>query len=198
MDTFIKKGFYMIGALRTNRVLYPYGIRQKISSYALHFRKTDKDVRLVTAGNRQYYVYRYEGSLNGVENAVVLISYPKEAFHSPKALRAFICTDVSLETEEILNTYVERWPIEIFFRQSKGKLAFNKYQIRTSKGILRYWLLMSLVHLIACTGCGETMSFEDGYAYIYSHIHIQEERLRFLYQCGARHVLFEEVMALVA
>jgi hypothetical protein len=57
---------------------------------------------------------------------------------------------------------------------------------------------MSLVHLIACTGCGETMSFEDGYAYIYSHIHIQEERLRFIYQCGARHVLFEEVMALVA
>ena len=26
----------------------------------------------------------------------------------------------------------------------------------------------------------------------------QEERLRFIYQCGARHVLFEEVLALVA
>mgnify|MGYP007003805348 FL=1 len=55
---------------------------------------------------------------------------------------------------------------------------------------------MSLSHLVACTGCGEAMSFEDGYAYIYSHI--QEERLRFIYQCGARHVLFEEVLALVA
>ena len=76
--------------------------------------------------------------------------------------------------------------------------AFDRYQIRSSKGIRRYWLLMSLVHLIACTGCGEAMSFEDGYAYIYSHIHIQEERLRFIYQCGARHVLFEEVLALVA
>lgn len=30
------------------------------------------------------------------------------------------------------------------------------------KGIRRYWLLTSLAHLIACTGCGETMSFEDG------------------------------------
>ncbi|MEH2958379.1 hypothetical protein [Candidatus Merdisoma sp. JLR.KK006] len=55
---------------------------------------------------------------------------------------------------------------------------------------------MSLTHLIACTGCGETMSFEDGYAYIYRHI--QEERLRFGFQCGARHVLFEEVLALAA
>ena len=98
----------------------------------------------MTAGNRQYYVYRYEGNLNGVENAVVLISYPKEAFQCPKALR----TDVSLGTEEILNQYVERWPVEIFFRQSKGKLAFSQYQIRTSEGIHRYWLLMSLAHLI--------------------------------------------------
>lgn len=55
---------------------------------------------------------------------------------------------------------------------------------------------MSLAHLIACTGCGEAMCFEDGYAYI--HNHIQEERLRFIYQCGVRHVLFEDVLALVA
>lgn len=54
---------------------------------------------------------------------------------------------------------------------------------------------MSLAHLVACTGCGEAMSFEDGHAYIYSHI--QEERLRFIYQCGARHVLFEEILTLV-
>lgn len=55
---------------------------------------------------------------------------------------------------------------------------------------------MSLAYLIACTSCGETMPFEDGYAYIYSHI--QEERLCFIYQCGARLMLFEEVLALVA
>ena len=196
MDAFIKKGFYTIGALKTNRIVYPCGIKQKLSEFALHLRKTDSNASLVTVGSREYYVYRYEGSLNGIDNAVVLISYPKDAFHVPKALRAFISTDVSLSTREILDKYVERWPIEVFFRQAKDKLAFDRYQVRSSKGIQRYWLLMSLAHLIACTGCGRTMSFEDGYTYIYSHI--QEERLRFIYQCGERHVLFEEVMALVA
>ena len=49
------------------------------------------------------YVYRYEGNLNGIENAVVLITYPKDAFQVPKALRAFISTDVSLSTKEILD-----------------------------------------------------------------------------------------------
>ena len=53
---------------------------------------------------------------------------------------------------------------------------------------------MSLAHLIACTSCGETMSFEDGYAFINSRI--QEERIRYIYQCGAKHILFEEVLAL--
>ena len=84
----------------------------------------------------------------------------------------------------------------MFFRQAKDRLASDRYQVRSSQGIRRYWLLMSLAHLLACTGCGETMSFEDGYAYIYSHI--QEERVRFVYQCGARRIGFEQVIALVA
>ena len=196
MDAFIKKGFYTIGALKTNRILYPCGIKQKISEFALHLRKTDADVSLVTVGSRSYYVYRYEGSLNGIDNAVVLISYPKDAFHAPKALLAFISTDISLSTREILDKYVERWPVEVFFRQSKDKLAFDRCQVRSSEGIRRYWLLMSLAHFIACTSCGEAMSFEDGYAFISSHI--QEERLRYIYQCGERHICFEEILALVA
>ena len=75
MDAFIKKGFYTIGALKTNRIVYPCGIKQKISGFALHLRKIDSNVSLVTAGSRSYYVYRYEGNLNGIDNAVVLISF---------------------------------------------------------------------------------------------------------------------------
>lgn len=153
-------------------------------------------VSLVNVGSRSYYVYRYEGNLNGIDNAAVLISYPEDAFHAFKTLRTFISMDVSSNTQEILEQYVQRWPVEIFFRQFKDKLAFDRYQIRSSEGIRRYWLLMSLAHFIACTGCGETMSFEDGYAFIYDRI--QEGRLRYIYQCGAKHIRFEDVLALVA
>lgn len=87
MDSFIQKGFYTIGALKTNRIIYPGGIHQKVSGSALHLRKTDRDVSRVTVGSRKFYVYRYEGELNDIPNAVVLISYPKNAFGTPKALR---------------------------------------------------------------------------------------------------------------
>lgn len=41
MDAFLKKGFYTIGALKTNRILYPCGIKQKVSEFALHLWKAD-------------------------------------------------------------------------------------------------------------------------------------------------------------
>ena len=92
----------------------------------------------MTVGGREFYVYRYEGKLNDIPNAAVILSYPKEAFGNPRALRVFISTNAELSTQEILDTYSRRWPIELFFRQSKGKLALDKYQIRSRKGIQRY------------------------------------------------------------
>lgn len=112
MDSFIRKGFYTIGALKTNRILYPWGIRQKASLFALHLRKTDPGVSLVTVGGRQFYVYRYEGELNGIPNAAVIISYPKDAFGNPKALRLislYGCQSVnSGDTGDLYQTVADR------------------------------------------------------------------------------------------
>ncbi|MGN0438548.1 MAG: transposase [Lachnospiraceae bacterium] len=141
MDSFIQKGFYIIGALKTNRIIYPCGIRRKASEFALHLRRSNPKVNLVTVGGREFYVYRYEGELNDIPNAAVIFSHPREAFGNPKALRIFLSTNVGMSTQEILDTYTKRWPIELFFRQSKSKLALDKYQIRSKQGIQRYWLI---------------------------------------------------------
>lgn len=148
INTFVQKGFHTIGALKTNRLLYPSGMKKKLSELAAELSVTEKGFDLVTVKNRKYYVYRYEENLNGIENAVVLLSYPEKAFGNPKALRAFISTNVALSTLKILSCYVCRWPIEVFFRQCKTRLALDTYQIRSSKGIQRYWLLMSMAHYI--------------------------------------------------
>ncbi len=196
MDAFLAKGFYTIGALKTNRVIFPAGIRQQIAQFAQYIRKTDSNVNLVTVGKRQYYVFRYEGSLNDLEDAVVLISYPKDAFGLPKALRAFICTDCSLSTQKILNLYLERWPIEVFFRQAKQRLALDKYQIHTSTGIHRFWLLMSLAHYICCFGTGTFVPFQYGFATLQSAL--LKERISYIYQCGVARQPLDSLLALVA
>ena len=195
MDSFIRKGFYTIGALKTNRIIYPCGIRQKVSEFALHLRKEDPDVSLVTVDNRNFYVYRYEGKLNDIPNAVVIISYPENAFGTPEALRVFISTNAGLSTQEILDGYTRRWPIEVFFRQSKTKLALDKYQIRTQTGIERYWLIMSLVHYMCCTYNGAYCSFEEGYRYFQRKI--REEQVTALYQSIHNGMSLEDVLKLV-
>ena len=158
MESFIKKGFYTIGALRTNRILYPKEIRSKASEIAQTLKPSDTS--LVTVGGREFYIWRYEGKLNGITNAVVLLSYSKNAFGQKQALWMFISTNVDLSTQDILEIYVSRWPIEVFFRSSKSKLGLDTYQVRSQKGIDRYWLIMSLTHYLCCICKGGYCSFE--------------------------------------
>ena len=148
----------------------------------------------MTVGNRQYYVHTQECRLNGIENAVIILSFPKGAFGNLKALRCFVCTDVSLGVETILSTYTQRWPIEVFFRESKNKLALNGYQIRSSNGIRRYWLIMSLSHFICCTGTDTPVSFSDGYHILQNQI--KQEQITYIYQCGMRGDSLEELLTL--
>ena len=61
-DVFIKKGFYTVGALKTNRVIFPCGIKQGIREFALHIRK--EDTSLVAVGNHKFYIYRYVWLMN--------------------------------------------------------------------------------------------------------------------------------------
>lgn len=129
-----------------------------------------------------------------IENAVVLLSYPEKAFGNPKALRAFLSTDVSLSVGETLSYYTGRWPIEIFFRQCKDKLALDSYQIRSAQGIRRYWLLMSMAHFMCVAGTGEFCSFEKGYHRIESII--QTEKYQYLFQCVKESNDFDAFMKL--
>ena len=197
MNPFIEKGFHTIGALKTNRIIYPCGIKTSIQKFSMFIRKDDPNVSLVTVGGRQFFVYRYEGALNDMENAVVLITYPKNAFGDGKALRAFISTDTSLSTEDILAHYMKRWEIELFFRESKTKLSLDKYQVRSAQGIKRYWLIMSLTHFMCCTCAGESYcNFTEGYKYFCDYVH--KEQLRYIYKCVQKGISFEQLCTLVA
>ena len=181
INSFIVKGFYTIGALKTNRIVYPKGVKCSVSRLAAALKESNLPFCTVTVKGHQYNIFRYEGKLNGIDNAVVLISFPVGQMSNSKALRAFISTDVSLSTEEILNLYVERWEIELFFRNCKTKLAFDKYQIRSSKGIRRFWILTSLAYFIACF-CSESFCFSEGFHSLASTI--QKEQIQYIYEFG--------------
>ena len=161
INAYAKHGYHCIGGLKTNRIIYPQGIRIGISNFVDKYVQKS-DVHLVTVNNSEYWTYRYEGPLNDIENAVVILTWLKDSFKKPKSLKAFLSTDVSLDTVTILEYYSKRWPIEIFFRQEKLNLGLDKYQIRSIKGIERIWTLQSLVHLFCTIGLDKPMKFGEG------------------------------------
>ena len=180
INAFICKGFHTVGALKTNRILYPYGTKMNVCEFAgkLIEAKCRELFHLVTVKGRKYYVYRYEGNLNGIENAVVLLSYPAKSFGKEKALRAFISTNAALSDEEILDLYVVRWEIEVYFRDCKMKLAVDKYQIRSANGIKHFWLIASLAYMIACFE-SKRYNFSEGYHLLSQTI--RREQISFIF-----------------
>ena len=180
MDAFLGKGFYTIGALKTNRILFPYGARLSVRAFAqkLVQARCKELFHIVTVKGRQYRVYRYEGKLNKIEDAVVLLCYPVGAFGEEKALRTFISTNAALSDQEILDIYTIRWEIEVYFRNCKNRLALDKCQIRSVNGIKRFWLIGSLAYLIACFE-SKSFDFSEGFALFAQKLSIERYSVLF-------------------
>ncbi len=83
-----EKGCHLIGAMKTNRILYPNMQRTSVMDYACSL--SLGQFLLVTVKGREHWVHRYGGSLNKISKAAVLLPCPQYAFGNPKALRVFI------------------------------------------------------------------------------------------------------------
>ena len=135
-------GCHTIGRIKSNRVIYPAGIKTNVKKFSSYIRTNETS--LVTASNNKYYVYRYEGKLNDIENEVVLIIWTKNDLSDNPAF--IISTDVSLDNKTIISYYEKRWDIEVSYRYHKTALGFDEFQIQSLKSIHRYWSMIFLTY----------------------------------------------------
>ena len=58
---------------------------------------------------------------------------------------------VDWNAAKIISLYLQRWPTETFYQDSKGQLGFNAYRMRSAEAIGKHWCLVfvaySLLHL---------------------------------------------------
>lgn len=135
-------GCHSIGRIKSNRVIYPAGIKIGVDKFSKHIMPNETSV--VTASNSKYYVYRYEGKLNDIENAVVLISWNKQDLSDNPCF--LLSTDISLDNQTIISYYEKRWNIEVSYRYLKSALGFDEFQVESSKSINRYWSMVFLTY----------------------------------------------------
>jgi len=56
----------------------------------------------------------------------------------------FLCTDLSLGAERILNYYTKRWSCEVDYLYLKGRLGLEDFRLRSVEGITKYFTLIFL------------------------------------------------------
>jgi hypothetical protein len=137
------KGFHIIAALKSNRLICPAGIRISLADFASQYiRKSD--LRSVTMGNQaKYWIYEYEGPVADIENVNVLMSW-ENAYDSGQKPFFILCTDKSLDVVTILRYYDVRWHIETGYRYFKDLLGFDQYQLWSFQAIERFWVIQFL------------------------------------------------------
>ena len=160
LHTCEKKGCFLIGAMKTNRILYPNGQKTSAMDYAKSL--LPDQFHPVTVKGRTYWVHRYEGPLHKIPHAVVLLSYPENAFRQSGALRVFLCSDSSLVDETILSYYSNRWRIEVMFRSQKRYMGFKSFMVRSVKAFDRLLIILCLAHFFFTCGLGEILPFHAG------------------------------------
>ncbi len=143
IEASLAKGYHLIGAIKSNRKISPLGISLQLSEFEKHISPTTLD--LVTVNGKDYKVYTYEGNIANFPNAKVLICYEtkEDGFKDPVYLMS---TDISLSAETILKYYSHRWSIETSYKYFKSNLAFDKYRVRSSLSIERYFLIVFLAY----------------------------------------------------
>lgn len=152
-DKALEKGITLIGAMKVNRILYPDDHRCSAQDYAAML--PNDQYHLVTVGGHEYWIHRYEGPLNGIDKAVVLLSYPENAFGNKNALRVFVCSDLKLSDAEILTHYTHRWKIEVMFKQHKMYLGLKSFMVRSAKAIDRLFIILPLAHFFLVAFWGD-------------------------------------------
>ena len=189
----VEAGYSYIGALKTNRVIYPEGYKRlgiKLHKFATTLKI--EDFNLVTVKDQEYYIYNYVGDLKDRNNVSIILSYPKESFQKEGALKTFISLDNLLVSLDILTQYTDRWAIEPFFRDCKSYLGLDEYQVRSERSIKRYLAIMIVNYTYCKLYSNESHHFNTGFKLAQNNL--QKARVIWIYNAAASGEPVEEIL----
>jgi hypothetical protein len=98
---------------------------------------------LANGQKRTYWVRSAEGRINGVPGSVrVLISQKAPGAQAP---RYFLCTDLTLSAQAILERYQLRWAQEVDYWHVKLQLGLGDFRLQSYEAIAKWYAVVYLV-----------------------------------------------------
>ena len=93
--------------------------------------------RKVKVGEKSYWCFTRSLRIPGLGKVRKLISFENPELTGTYAVLLSNRTDWS--AKKILASYLQRWPIETFYQDSKGHLGLDEYRMRSAEAIEKHW-----------------------------------------------------------
>jgi SRSO17 transposase len=140
-----EKNYRYVGVAKKNRNFFPDGRdrdKRKVGAYGKNVLSRDGAWQAV--GGKKHRLAQRLGRLSKLGRV-------KLAFSRRPQEKSWICLATN-ETRwgpaRVLSHYLNRWPIEVLFKDSKQYLGLGDYQVLRFRGIERYLCLVLIAHLL--------------------------------------------------
>jgi SRSO17 transposase len=105
--------------------------------------------RAVTVGDTTYWTFTLAVRLPGLGKVRLVVSFKNAELTGTYAV--LVSNRVDWNAQRIITLYLQRWPIETFYQDSKGHLGLDTYRMRSTEAIGKHWCLVfvaySFLHL---------------------------------------------------
>ena len=105
--------------------------------------------RPVTIKEQTYWCFTMGVRIPTLGKVRIVVSFEHEQLTGRSVV--LVTNRVDWSATKIIRMYLQRWPTETFYQDSKGQLGFNEYRMRSAEAIGKHWCLVfvaySLVHL---------------------------------------------------
>jgi hypothetical protein len=105
--------------------------------------------RPVTVREQTYWCFTLAVRIPGLDKVRIVVSFEDAALTGRSVV--LVTNRVDWSAAKIISLYLQRWPTETFYQDSKGQLGFNAYRMRSAEAIGKHWCLVfvaySLLHL---------------------------------------------------
>ena len=105
--------------------------------------------RAVKVGEYTYWCFTLTVRIPGLGKVRIVVSFERESVTGRHVV--LVTNRVDWNAAKIIGLYLQRWPTETFYQDSKGHLGLNGYRMRSIEAIGKHWCLVfvaySLLHL---------------------------------------------------
>jgi SRSO17 transposase len=112
-----------------------------------------------TVNGRDYWVFAINVRVPDLGKVRLVISFDNPELTGTYA--ALVSNRADWSARQVLETYLQRWPIETFYQDGKGHLGLDEYRMRCAEAFQKHWCLVFTAYSFLHLDCLDATPVKD-------------------------------------